>query len=185
MEGKSLVLTTIAINSIIGLTNRILQIVYYCKTKKDFINDSIGHTTLTFCFLPTGINLFMILVYLIFHNEEMLTPIVKIKHFFIYLFSFEILFPIGVHKSFKTKYSDSADNIIVTMRVVNALHVMFVAIPQLLIITIHSSAIDKFKAIDIASLVFSCVFILWSAGYYFLCITKEDDYDSVIFDYAK
>jgi hypothetical protein len=64
------------------------------------------------------------------------------------------------------------------MRVVNALHVMFVAIPQLLIITIHSSAIDKFKAIDIASLVFSCVFILWSAGYYFLCITKEDDYDS-------
>ena len=113
------------------------------------------------------------------------TPIVKIKHFFIYLFSFEILFPIGVHKSFKTKYSDNADNIIVTMRVVNALHVMFVAIPQLLIITIHSSANDKFEAIDITSLVFSCVFILWSVGYYFLCITKEDDYDSVIFEYAK
>ena len=185
MEGKGLVFSTIAVNTIIGFTNRVLQIVYYCKTKKDFINDSIDHTALTFCILPSGINLFMILVYLIFHNEEMLTPIVKIKHFFIYLFSFEILFPIGVHKSFKTKYSDNADNIIVTMRVVNALHVMFVAIPQLLIITIHSSAIDKFKAIDIASLVFSCVFILWSAGYYFLCITKEDDYDSVIFDYAK
>ena len=71
------------------------------------------------------------------------------------------------------------------MRVVNALHVMFVAIPQLLIITIHSSANDKFEAIDITSLVFSCVFILWSVGYYFLCITKEDDYDSVIFEYAK
>ncbi len=183
MEGKPLVFTTIAINSIIGLTNRILQIVYYCKTT--FINDSIGHTTLTFCFLPTGINLFMILVYLIFHNEEMLTPIVKIKHFFIYLFSFEILFPIGVHKSFKTKYSDNADNIIVTMRVVNALHVMFVAIPQLLIISIHSSALDKFKGIDIANLFFSCIFIIWSVGYYFICINKEDYYDTVIYEYVK
>ena len=185
MEGKGLVFLTILINSIIGLTNRILQIVYYCKTKKIFLNDSIKNTSLTFCILPTGINLFMIIIYVTFHNEKMLTPIIKIKYFFIYLFSFEFLFPIGVQKSFKTKYSDNADNIIVTMRVINALHVMFVAIPQLLIITIHSSALDKFKAIDIASLVFSCVFILWSAGYYFLCITKEDDYDSVIFDYAK
>jgi hypothetical protein len=183
MEGKPLVFTTIAINSIIGLTNRILQIVYYCKTT--FINDSIGHTTLTFCFLPTGINLFMILVYLIFHNEEMLTPIVKIKHFFIYLFSFEILFPIGVHKSFKTKYSDNADNVIVTMRVINALHVMFVALPQLLIILIHSSALNKFDNVDVANIIFSFIFIFWSIWYYFICIKNEDDYDSVIYEYSK
>ena len=185
MQGKGLVFLTILINSIIGLTNRILQIVYYCKTKKIFLNDSIKNTSLTFCILPTGINLFMIIIYVTFHNEKMLTPIIKIKYFFIYLFSFEVLFPIGVQKSFKTKYSDNADNIIVTMRVINALHVMFVAIPQLLIITIHSSALDKFKGIDIASLVFSCFFILWSVGYYFLCINKEDYYDSVIFEYAK
>ncbi len=71
------------------------------------------------------------------------------------------------------------------MRIVNALHVIFVAIPQLLIITIHSSTIDKFKYIDITSLVFSCVFIHWSVGYYFLLISKEDEYDGVIFEYAK
>ena len=185
MEGKNIVFSTIALNSIIGFINRILQIIYYIKTKKHFINNQIKNTSLAFCILPTGINLFMIIIFTIFHKEEILSLKIKIKNFFIYLISFEILFPIGVHKSFKTKYSDSADNIIVTMRVINALHVMFVAIPQLLIITIHSSANDKFEAIDITSLVFSCVFILWSVGYYFLCITKEDDYDSVIFEYAK
>ena len=109
----------------------------------------------------------------------------KIKNFLIYLISFEILFPIGVHKSFKTKYSDSADNIIVTMRVINALHLMFVAIPQVLIISIHSSALDKFKGIDIANLFFSCVFIIWSVGYYFICINNEDYYDTVIYEYVK
>ena len=185
MEEKNIVFTTITINSIIGFINRILQITYYIKTKKNFINNQIKNTSLAFCILPTGINLFMIMIFTIFHKEELLSLKLKIKNFLIYLISFEILFPIGVHKSFKTKYSDSADNIIVTMRVINALHLMFVAIPQVLIISIHSSALDKFKCIDIASLVFSCFFILWSIGYYFLCINKEDYYDNVIFEYAK
>ena len=185
MEEKNLVFTTITINSIIGFINRILQITYYIKTKKKFVNSQIKNTSLAFCILPTIINLFMILIFTIFHKEENLSLKLKIKNFFIYLISFEILFPIGVHKSFKTKYSDSADNIIVTMRVINALHVMFVAIPQLLIISIHSSALDKFKGIDIANLFFSCIFIIWSVGYYFICINKEDYYDTVIYEYVK
>ena len=185
MEGKNIVFSTIVINSIIGFINRILQITYYIKTKKNFINNQIKNTSLAFCILPTGINLFMIMIFTIFHKEELLSLKLKIKNFLIYLISFEILFPIGVHKSFKTKYSDSADNIIVTMRVINALHVMFVAIPQLLIISIHSSALDKFIGIDIANLFFSCIFIIWSVGYYFICIKKEDYYDTVIYEYVK
>ena len=44
MEGKQLVLSTITINSIIGFSNRILQIIYYIKTRKKFINSSIKNT---------------------------------------------------------------------------------------------------------------------------------------------
>ena len=157
------------LNSIIGLTDRVLQIVYYCLTNHwdDFQTKNVKKTALTFCILPSGLNFFMITIYTLFHSEEMLTPIVKLKHFLWYIFSSELLYPIGVHRAFKTKYSYEADNPIITMRLVNAIHFMFVSLPQLLIITINSSARGDFKGIDIASLVFSCFFIVWSVAYYF------------------
>ena len=160
-----------AFNSLIGVVDRILQIVYYCLTKHwgDFQTSHVKKSALTFCILPSALNLFMISIYCIFHYEKLLTPKVKIKNFFWYLLSMEFLYPIGVHRSFKTKYSYNADNPIITMRLVNAVHFMLVAIPQLLIITINSSARGSFKAIDISSLVFSCLFIVWSVGYYFYC----------------
>jgi len=34
-------------------------------------------------------------------------------------------------------------------------------------------------------LFFSCIFIIWSVGYYFICIKKEDYYDTVIYEYVK
>ena len=120
-----------------------------------------------------------------FHYEEMLTPIVKLKHFLWYIFSSELLYPIGVHRAFKTKYSLEADNPIITMRLVNAIHFMFVSIPQLLIVTINSSARGDFKGIDIASLVFSCFFIVWSVAYYFYCIKNDEGYDNLISQYAE
>ena len=82
--------------------------------------------------------------------------------------------------SFKTKYSESADNPIVTMRLINGLHVMFISIPQLLIISINSSAHESFENLDIASLVISSIFIVWSGVYYVLCNIKEADYDDYV-----
>ena len=171
-----------AFNSLVGITNRVLQICYYCFTKHwgDFQTSHVKKTALTFCILPSAINLFMITIYCIFHSEEMLTPKVKLKNFFWYLFSCEFLYPIGVHRSFKTKYSEDADNPIITMRLVNAIHFMFVAIPQLLIVSINSSARGNFKGLDIASLVFSAFFIAWSVGYYFYCVTNNDGYENLI-----
>ena len=175
------------LNSIIGLTDRVLQIVYYCLTNHwdDFQTKNVKKTALTFCILPSGLNFFMITIYTLFHSEEMLTPIVKLKHFLWYIFSSELLYPIGVHRAFKTKYSYEADNPIITMRLVNAIHFMFVSIPQLLIITINSSARGDFKGIDIASLVFSCFFIVWSVAYYFYCIKYDEGYDNLISQYAE
>ena len=175
------------LNSIIGLTDRVLQIVYYCLTNHwdYFQTKNVKKTSLTFCILPSGLNFFMITIYTLFHSEEMLTPIVKLKHFLWYIFSSELLYPIGVHRAFKTKYSYEADNPIITMRLVNAIHFMFVSIPQLLIITINSSARGDFKGIDIASLVFSCFFIVWSVAYYFYCIKYDEGYDNLISQYAE
>ena len=175
------------LNSIIGLTDRVLQIVYYCLTNHwdDFQTKNVKKTALTFCILPSGLNFFMITIYTLFHSEEMLTPIVKLKHFLWYIFSSELLYPIGVHRAFKTKYSYEADNPIITMRLVNAIHFMFVSIPQLLIVTINSSARGDFKGIDIASLVFSCFFIVWSVAYYFYCIKNDEGYDNLISQYAE
>ena len=171
-----------AFNSLVGVTNRVLQICYYCLTKHwgDFQTSHVKKAALTFCILPSAINFFMITIYCLFHYEEMLTPKVKIKNFFWYLFSCEFLYPIGVHRSFKSKYSYNADNTIITMRLVNAIHFMFVAIPQLLIVTINSSARGNFKGLDIASLVFSSFFIAWSVGYYFYCVANDDGYDNLI-----
>ena len=109
----------------------------------------------------------------------------KIKIFFMYLFSTEALFPIGVHRSFKSKFSDNSDNIMQTLKIINAVHVMFVSLPQLLIISVHSSALDHFKGIDITSLILSIIFMIYSVGYYFICTNKEDNFENTYEDYVK
>ena len=189
MQGPSYtnLIIPMAFNSLVGVTNRILQIVYYCLTKHwgEFQTPHVRKSALTFCILPTALNLFMITIYCIFHYEERLTPKVKIKNFFWYLLSMEFLYPIGVHRSFRTKYSYNADNPIITMRLVNAVRFMFVALPQLLIISINSSARGNFKGIDIASLVFSAFFMAWSVGYYFYCVANDEGYDNLISEYTE
>ena len=177
-------------NALIGIVNRILQICYYCitnskKQEEGFQTDTVQQTALTFCIMPTAVNIFMISLYTIFHHEEMLTPLVKFKNFLWFVLSCEFLYPIGVHRSFKTKYSYNADNPIVTMRLVNAVSFMLVALPQLLIVSINSSARGNFKGIDIASLVFSAFFMVWSVGYYFYCVAQDEGYDNLITQYAE
>jgi hypothetical protein len=180
-----IVLSTIGINSALGLIDRILQIICYVKNKNEFSNKTIKHTALTFCILPSCLHLLMILCFTLFHHEIMLTLKLKLKNFFLYIISQEALYPIGCHRAMRTKYSDNADNVIVTMKVINAIHVMFVSIPQLLIICIHGSAIDNFKGYNIAGLFFSILFIIWSVIYYFLCVKYDDDYDIIISKYSR
>ncbi len=189
MQGQSYtsLIIPMAFNSIVGVADRILQICYYCLTKHwgDFQTSNVKKTALTFCILPSALNFFMITIYCIFHYEPMLTPIVKLKNFFWYLLSMEFLFPMGVHRSFRTKYSYNADNPIITMRLVNAVHFMFVSLPQLLIVTINSSARGNFKAVDVTSLVFSILFMVWSVGYYFYCVSNDEGYDNLITQFAE
>ena len=71
------------------------------------------------------------------------------------------------------------------MRLVNATHFMLVSVPQLLIVTINSSARGNFKGLDIASIVFSALFIVWSVVYYFYCIKNDEGYDNLITKYTE
>ena len=66
------------------------------------------------------------------------------------------------------------------MRLLNGIHVMFISIPQILIITINSSIHGMLQKLSISSLVISIAFIVWSSLYYFLCVIKEVDYDDYI-----
>ena len=155
----------ILFNLVLGTLNRVLQIVFYC-IKRYQTN-------------------FMMGLYLLLHSEENLTVKLKIKKFFMFIFSMEFLFPLGVHHSLRTKYSYNSDNAIITMRLVNALHFLFVALPQILIIPINSSINDKFEGIDFASLIVSIIFIFWSVGYYFLCIMNDASYEDMISDFSE
>ena len=178
-----IILVPMGVNIVLGIGNRILQIVYYCMNNygnKEFYGfkiNEVKNAALTFCILPTAVCAFMMIFFLFLHYEEMLTPIVKIKNFFLFLISIEILYPIGVHKSLSTKYTYSSDNPLITMRFVNAIHFMLVALPQLLIVSINSSAKSRFNNIDIASLVFSIIFMIWSVGYYVICILYNNKFD--------
>lgn len=71
------------------------------------------------------------------------------------------------------------------MKVLNALHIMFVPIPDTLIIMIYSSSQGKFEGVGIANMVMSVLFIAWSNPYYFICIRNEDDYENKIYQHAK
>ena len=66
------------------------------------------------------------------------------------------------------------------MELLNALHIMFISIPQILIISINSSANENFEKLDIASLIISSIFTVWSLVYYFLCKVMEIEYDDYI-----
>lgn len=162
-------------NMFLALGDRITQILYYCLT--NFLNDTIKSTCLAFILISPISNILMITIYLLSHKDFNIGIRTKIKYFFYYILSVECGFSLGVHSSFKSKFSQYAENIIVTMKVINAMHILFVSIPQILIITVHSSSLGVFASIDIICLIFSSGFIFWSIIYYVLCNIKEADFE--------
>ena len=167
----------IRINAVIGTANRVMQIVYYCATDLLDISSGARNIALTFCLLPSLVNLFMILIFLLFHHEEKHTLLYKIKTFFMFMFSMEFLVSTYAHLSLKTEFSYYSDNLVTTMKVINASNIMFVSVPQILIISVCSSVENEMSKVGIASLVISCVFIIWSIAYYFFCIRYDDEID--------
>ena len=128
----------------------------------------------------------MISLYTLLHKEKILTLKVKIKNFILFILSMECLYPLGVQLSLRTQYSYSSDNPLITMRFINALHFLLVSLPQLLIVPINCSAKGySFHPVDITSLIFSIIFMIWSVGYYFICIVYNNPLDDYITEYVE
>lgn len=178
---KLLIYASITFNIILAVGDRISQIAYYASTI--FLAKTVEDTCLAFILIYPIANIIIITLYMASQNDFNHTTGKRILNFFYYLFSIEACFPIGVQNSTKNRYHLEADNILLTKKVVNAMHAMFVSLPQLLIVTIHSSSTGIFKPIDVASLFFSSAFILWSIIYYLLCTFFEDDYLNELSEY--
>ena len=179
------VFATIGINSAIGIGDRVLQIIYYCKTDLSH-SSKVKKLDLTFIILPAAIHFFIYLMYFLLHNEPMLTMGVKIKNFGIYIISSQFLFPIGIQSSLKNKFSEATDYSLNILRVLNGIHIFLVSVPQMFIVIINSLAESKkLGALEIVCISFSSAFIAWSIVYYFLCNIKEEDYDTVIYEFAQ
>lgn len=173
---KFFVFFTIYLNLFLCIADRACQIYYYVTT--NFSNETIKGTCLSFILIKPGANVVMMILYLIALNDIGIGVRTKIKYFFLYVLSAEFCYSIGVHQSFKSKFSQYADNVIVTKKVINMMHIMFISMPQILIITVHSSSKGFFLPIDIANLCTSCLFITWSLIYYVLCNFKESEYEA-------
>jgi hypothetical protein len=178
---KLLIYISIILNVILAVGDRLCQIIYYASTI--FLAKTAGDTCLAFILIYPFANIIIVLIHMLSQNDFNKTFSKRIIDFFYYLISVEACYAEGVQNSTKNKYHLEADNILLTNKVINAMHLMFVSLPQILIITIHSSSRGWFNPIDIASLFFSSFFFMWSIVYYLLCSIFEDDYLNELAEY--
>ena len=174
-SGKFIIYFCIIINIVFTVLDRLSQLVYYSITT--FLDDTVKNTCLAFILVGTCSYFLMMVFYLLSIKDSEIPLKDKIQYFFIFMVSTEVNYSVGVHKTFKSRWAD-ADNILITKKVLNTIHLMFISLPQLLIISIHSSARQRWDAIDIISIFFSTFFIIWSIIYYVICIVREKDFDA-------
>ena len=165
------ILLIFLINSVIAVVDRILEIIYVAETvrKGDFISYKIKGAAITFAILVSGINLFFYLVYILCHYEPLLTWRIKFCNLINYVLGMEIGYPVLVHRSFYSRFVKSGDSPLLTTRVVNSFHFLFLSLPNLLIISVNSTGKGDFTGLEIASLIFSCLFIFWCGIFILLC----------------
>jgi hypothetical protein len=178
-KNKILVYFSLYLNSIIAIIERIAQIVYIATT--NFISPTVQNTTIAFVIILTISHIIMMGLYALSNPDNKFTLKQKFGNFFCYILSSEICYSVGAQRSICTLY-DADQSIVVTMKVLNILHALFVSLPQILIITIHSSAIGAFNGVDIFSLFFSSLFLTWSIIFLVLCIKTDTLFDDYLFD---
>ena len=130
-----------------------------------------------FLLLRPILHTFLFLLYVLLHYEPLLTWSKKILTFLIHVSSVYIGYSPGVHISFYSLYYLDSENGIVISKIMNAFAFSLVALPNLLVISINSSANDKWKGIDIVTLVFTCCYIIFCGIFYVICNMYELDYE--------
>lgn len=175
---KIFVVLSIYINLTLALVDRILQLVYYGTTKFN----SLPMQSSLLCIIivkPVSLMLFK-LIYLISIQDEYVSFYEKMKNFFVFSFSQEFSYTLGVHYTFKSRLSRDGDSTILTARVLNIFHIMLVSIPQILTASTSCVIRGYIEPLDIASIVFSSVFITWSIVYMMMCFILNDEYEEKV-----
>ena len=173
---KKLVLFCIIITIITSLADRTAQIAYYVST--NFTSETIKNSAFTFLIIRPITNFTMIILYVFTSSHhDRKTNIRNILKFILFA---EICYSPGANRSSQTIHEENdIENIsvyiIITQKILNTLHIIFISLPQLLIVIINTN--NQFYTIDIISLVFSCLFIFWSINYYIICIKFEYSFD--------
>ena len=123
---------------------------------------------------------FAYLIYIVTLKDNFVQCSDRIKYLFCFIFSNEICFSLGAQYSLKSKYSRDGDSPLFTKRVFNGFHFMLVSVPQILCVPVQGLASGYFGVIGTLSLLFSCLFIIWSVVYFFICNCYEDDFNNEV-----
>jgi hypothetical protein len=182
-DSRCLVLTFVIINSILVTADTTTQIMHYKLT--NWSNQSIKDAELMFILLRPILHTTIFLIYIFLHCEPILTISKKLATLPIHIVSVYTGYTPWVHLSFYSKYYLESENGIVIAKIVNAFAFVFVSLPKLLIIPINSSAIGKWNGIDIVSLIFSILFIIFSIAYYFTCAHYDYDFEIEMEEMSK
>jgi hypothetical protein len=178
-KNKVLVYSVLYTNSSIALLERISQITYLATT--NFIHETVRNTCIAFLIILLISNILMMTLFSLTNVDNRQTTKQKLGNYFCYILSADICYSVGVQRSLATIF-DIDQSIVVTMKVLNILHVLFISLPQILIVTIHSSAVGYFVGVDIFALFFSSFFILFSIVFLILCIKTDTLFDDYLFD---
>ena len=182
-DSKGMVLTFVYINSIMITAETITQILHYILT--DWANDKIKEIGLMFLLIRPVFHFFSFFLYFIFHWESVLTIFKKLITLILHIFSVYIGFTPWVHMSFFSKYYLESENGVVIAKIVNGFCFIFVSLPKLILIPINSSAVNKWKGIDIVAIIFSILYIIFSIIYYIYCGRYDFEFEVELEDMSK
>ena len=182
-NARCFVLTFLIINCILSGIETLTQFLHYFLT--EFATTKIKEQALAFILMRPILHLFLIIIYLCCHHEKQLTILRKIWVFFLHMACMYIGYTPGVHMSFLSKYYLDSENGMVIAKITNAYIFLLVSLPKLLIVSVNGSAIGTFTPIDIISIVFSVLFMVWCIVFYINCNIRELDFETEMDDLAR
>ena len=163
--------------SMVSIIERILQIIHYTNTS--FINDKIKDFSLMMILIRPIVFIISFSIHISIIKDNLLSFSDRLINLLIFISSSEINFTIGVQYSLISKWKDG-DIPIYTMRLLQIFQFLFTSLPSLIIVPIHSMALNFFSVIDTLSILFSSLSICFSLIYFIFSSIKYDVFNDVI-----
>lgn len=165
--------------SMISIIERIMQIIHYTNTT--FINDKIKDFSLIMILVRPIVFFVGFTIHITILKDNLLSFSDRVINILVFLGSSEINYSIGVQYSLLSKWKDG-DVPIYTIRILQIFQFLFISLPSLIIIPVHSMALNFFSAIDTLGILFSSLSIGFSIIYFVFSSFKYDIFNDVVTD---